>query len=126
MGRLWRPFGNLSVIILKKKMGLRPILILQGFKSHKKEALNILLFILFFNFYFVFLFSVFIALFLIRSLNIIYISPSYTLSSSLLSSYQLITFFICSGEFLTSTGFTNWTTTPLFSTSAYLITTSTS
>ena len=32
MGRLRRPFGNLSVIILKKKMGLRPILILQGFK----------------------------------------------------------------------------------------------
>ena len=33
MGRLQRPFGNLSVIILKKKMGLRPILILQGFKN---------------------------------------------------------------------------------------------
>ena len=32
MGRLRRPFGNLSVIILKNKMGLRPILILQGFK----------------------------------------------------------------------------------------------
>ena len=31
MGRFHRPFGNLSVIILKKKMGLRPILIVQGF-----------------------------------------------------------------------------------------------
>ena len=33
MGRLRRPFGNLSVIILKKKMELRSILILQGFKQ---------------------------------------------------------------------------------------------
>jgi hypothetical protein len=32
MGRHRRPFGNLSVIILKKKMELRSILILQGFK----------------------------------------------------------------------------------------------
>ena len=32
MGRLRRPFGNLSVIILKKKMELCSILILQGFQ----------------------------------------------------------------------------------------------
>jgi len=33
MGRFQRPFGNLSVIILKNEMGLRAISILQGFKK---------------------------------------------------------------------------------------------
>ena len=41
MGRRRRPFGNLSVIILKKKMGLRPILILQGFQTKPIECINI-------------------------------------------------------------------------------------
>ena len=45
MGRRRRPFGNLSVIILKKKMGLRPILILQGFKPKFAKTYNWLLFI---------------------------------------------------------------------------------
>jgi hypothetical protein len=44
MGRLRRLFGNLSVIILKKKMELRSILILQGFKHYmSKTRKNVLI-----------------------------------------------------------------------------------
>ena len=43
MGRRRRPFGNLSVITLKKKMERSSILILQGFKSISYKSLGKLL-----------------------------------------------------------------------------------